>query len=347
MKKELDLQDLNKNVEQLNACPDNLACLTQTEEYIRRKFGIVGDRPADMYRADFANRFLSFNDRAKNIMFPYKDEPTYCPYTGFTPCKLDDILPDIKRHQLPLKLVLFLHSVVAAKFPKLQVSIQKATDEQKQEINDNFHRMKLQVGLAIFTKMFTSKDSANVWNKLFEKSHIKTLQLLDTLLSLPHNLSNHYINLCENPYKQARDIHQALERLMYLHSFKGIGETLFFSHYDYSKDVRGEPYDIPTNKMDDRIGQNAFEHIEEYYTELTKLLPTLYAENVLSPEEQKLDQRMQKQNSTALHFWARYFCDTFVQVFGKPHYSCVATFISDIFDTCVIDSQVNDLMRKE
>ena len=343
MKKELELQLLNENVERLNACPDNLACFTQAEAYIRDKYGIFGDGPDDMYRVDFANKVLSFDKQTRNILFPSSKDPHYYPYVPFVGYKLSNIVPGLKRAVLPAQMINFLESVVTFDILNIRQSLTDMTPEQKQAAN----RCILKLGLIVFAKMFSNVPSANAWAKLFTKNPEKSLQLLNDLLLLPHDLSDQYVQLCKNPYKQARDFHQALERFMYLHSFKGVGETLFFSYYDYFKDVEEGLYDIPANKMDDRIDQTAFDNIEEYYVELTKLLPTLCAENAISPEAQKLDQRMQKQNSTELHFWARYFCDTFIKIFGKPHYSYVATFMSDIFGTGVADNQVNDLMRKE
>ena len=105
--------------------------------------------------------------------------------------------------------------------------------------------------------------------------------------------------------------------------------------------------DVPANKMDDRLDQITFKHIHKYYSELKRLLPILREEYSIPEHLQKLNSRIQKHGSTTLHFWARYFCDAFVQTFEKPHYPYVATFISDIFDTTVTANQVNDLMRKE
>lgn len=347
MNKKLDLQILNENIEKINAYPDDLACFTQTEAYIRDKYGVFGDDPEDIYRADFATKFLSFDAQTHKILFPYDEDPHYCPYAPFEKYDLNQVVPDLKRAILPKELIAFLESVTIFSLCNIRTSPTDMTPEQKQAVNDGISKCRLKLGLIVFAKMFSCVPSANTWHKLFSKEPEKSLQLLNDLLFLPHQLLDQYIKLCKTPYKQARDIHQVLEQFLHLHSFKGIGGTMLFSYYDFLKDRRGEPYDIPANKMDDRTIQQASEDIEEYYTELTKLLPTLCAENALSPEEQKLNNRMQKQNSTALHFWARYFCDTFIKIFDKPHYSCVATFISDIFDVMVTDNQINDLMRKE
>lgn len=199
-----------------------------------------------------------------------------------------------------------------------------------------------------FLPIFIKEDSIKVLNAIFRESSEKFTLFIKELIDLPINLKILYANACTNEYQTAKKYHEALETLLLLsvkyRDFAQLGTP--FVYMDPKKDLDGEKYEIPENKMSIDQHLNFIETLEDYYLELDRKLPKIKELSpTLSKEEETIKKRTNKKAKIS-SFWARYIKDLFQQIYGKPHLKEISVFINDLFDTSYTEYDISNLTRQ-
>jgi len=206
-------------------------------------------------------------------------------------------------------------------------------------------------GIIFFLPLFTNKNLADVWERLYKTSRRDTYEFVKKLVLLPSDLSFLYRRAKASPYQHALRYQDALENLLKESLMNEVSEfrDLLFTYSDLAKDLfTGEDYaegEVPVDKLLGRYHRKFVGGLIEYYAWLDTKLPIIKQNEPPLPKDRELIIKRTGSQATSATFWAHYITETFRQTFGKPMSRECALFVNTLFNTDYKYNEINSLTR--